>query len=101
MFCPRCGSIMMPKEGILVCPRCGYKSKEKGKKIGEKVVKERKVEVVNKEEIEHLPVTTDVVCPKCGAKEAYHWEIQTRAADEPATQFFKCKKCGHTWREYD
>ncbi|RJQ19012.1 hypothetical protein C4580_05525, partial [Candidatus Woesearchaeota archaeon] len=21
-------------------------------------------------------------------------------ADEPATRFFKCTKCKHTWREY-
>ena len=47
-----------------------------------------------------LPVTTDVVCPNCGAREAYYWSVQTRSADEPMTQFFKCKKCGHTWREY-
>jgi len=26
--------------------------------------------------------------------------IQTRAADEPPTRFYRCTKCGHTWREY-
>ena len=43
----------------------------------------------------------DKECPKCGNKKAYFWEIQTRASDEPATQFFKCEKCKHTWRHYD
>ena len=36
---------------------------------------------------------------KCGGKEAYYWLIQTRSADEPPTQFFKCVKCKHTWRD--
>jgi DNA-directed RNA polymerase subunit M len=27
--------------------------------------------------------------------------VQTRRADESATQFFRCTKCGHTWREYE
>jgi len=102
MFCPKCGSILLPRKKELICPRCSYKAKgEKGRAIKEKIGKEKKVEVIEKEEAEHLPITTDVVCPKCGAKEAYHWEIQTRASDEPATRFFKCKKCKHIWREYD
>ena len=43
----------------------------------------------------------DRTCPKCSHDKAYFWEIQTRASDEPATQFFKCEKCKHTWRHYD
>jgi len=39
-------------------------------------------------------------CPKCGHEDAYTWEIQTRAGDEPATRFFECKKCKNKWREY-
>ncbi|MEM4865380.1 MAG: hypothetical protein QXY09_02690 [Acidilobaceae archaeon] len=26
--------------------------------------------------------------------------MQTRAADEPPTRFYRCTKCGYTWREY-
>lgn len=101
MFCQKCGSIMVPRKGMFVCPRCGCKSKEIGEKIGEKVSGEKKVEVIRGEEEGHLPVTHEVECPKCRSKEAYYWEVQTRAADEPATRFFKCRKCRHTWREYD
>ncbi len=43
-----------------------------------------------------LPAAT---CPKCTYHQAYFMEIQTRSADEPATLFFKCVKCGAQWRE--
>jgi DNA-directed RNA polymerase subunit M len=28
------------------------------------------------------------------------WMLQTRSADEATTQFFRCTKCKHTWRNY-
>jgi DNA-directed RNA polymerase subunit M len=101
MFCPKCGSIMIPRKGQFVCPRCSYKIKGTGKKIGEKVAEETKIEIISSEEAEHLPLDKEIICPKCRHKGAYHWEIQTRASDEPATRFFRCAKCRHTWREYD
>ena len=101
MFCSKCGSILIPRKGAFVCPRCGYKSKEsEGIKIGEKTAKKEKIEIVG-EEAEHLPLDENIACPKCVHKGAYHWEIQTRAGDEPATRFFRCAKCRRTWREYD
>ncbi|RLG87398.1 MAG: transcription factor S, partial [Thermoprotei archaeon] len=42
-----------------------------------------------------------VRCPRCGYDEVYYWEVQTRAADEPTTRFFKCARCGYVWREYE
>ena len=44
------------------------------------------------------PVTDSVECPKCGNKQAFWWMVQTDSADEPSTQFFRCTKCNHTWR---
>jgi DNA-directed RNA polymerase subunit M len=92
---------MMPKkhdnEVIFVC-HCGYKEAGESK-IKEQVKQEYKeIEVAEKKE-EILPVVK-TKCPHCSHNEAYNWEIQTRAGDEPATQFFKCRKCSHTWREY-
>lgn len=106
MFCPRCGSILIPKkEGdrtILTCS-CGYKSEDKEAGKIKETIRSRvsKVDIVeNKEEYETLPKMR-AECPKCHNTEAYFWEVQTRAADEPTTKFLKCTKCKHIWRDYN
>jgi len=96
-FCPKCGTILTPEKGKLICKKCGYKKKED--LIFKEKVKHKKVEKVTPKEFETLP-KTKVVCPVCGNNEAYWWTAQTRAADEPETMFFRCTKCHHTWREY-
>lgn len=105
LFCPKCGSILMPKgEGSkakLHCSSCGHSSKEKADVIiKEKVIvgKKEKIDVIDKK-IETDP-KTQAECPKCGNGEAYYWLIQTRSGDEAETQFFKCTKCSHQWRNY-
>lgn len=112
-FCPRCGGIMKPvKKGdtyYLVCTRCGYKIKatEKDLKLYRISVKiehsnKEKTTVVDEEErLRGLPITREVTCPRCGYHEAYYWVVQTRAADEPPTRFYKCRRCGYVWREYE
>lgn len=104
MFCPKCGSVLLPKkEGskkILVCS-CGYKtSKIEQPKITETLEKtEHKVEVIE-EKINILP-KTKVKCENCGHDTAFFWTMQTRAGDESETKFLKCEKCDHIWRDYD
>ena len=44
------------------------------------------------------PLTDSVECTKCGNRQAFWWIVQTDSADEPSTQFFRCTKCNHTWR---
>jgi len=41
-----------------------------------------------------------VTCRKCGCKEIFSYDKQTRSADEGATRFFECtnNKCGFKWR---
>ena len=56
------------------------------------------IAVVEKK-VETLPKTKEE-CPKCKHPEAYYWLLQTRAADEAATRFFRCAKCNYTWRVY-
>lgn len=101
MFCKKCGSILKPtKENekvVLVCPKCSYRSNEK-LELMEKVKKKEEVAVVGEKE-EVLPLI-DEPCSKCGHSKAFFWTLQTRAADEPETRFYKCEKCGNTWREY-
>jgi DNA-directed RNA polymerase subunit M len=100
-FCPNCGSILIPRreeKAVMFVCHCGYK--EIGDSKMREAVKQEVQEmgVVDKE-IETLPIV-NTKCPHCQNKEAYNWEIQTRAGDEAATQFFRCRKCRHTWREY-
>ncbi|WP_423792563.1 transcription factor S [Methanocaldococcus indicus] len=104
-FCPKCNNIMLPAgENCLRCAVCGYEEKaEKSKEeyeYKEHLEKKEKIVVIEGKNLDTLP-TTRVECPKCGHNEAYWWMEQTRCADEPETRFYKCKKCGHTWREYD
>ncbi len=111
-FCPRCGGLMKPvREGdtvYMVCTRCGYRVKASQKdlesyRVSTKIVhtEKEKTVVINEEEEMNLPITREVVCPRCGYNEAYYWMIQTRSADEPSTRFYKCRRCGYVWREYD
>ena len=99
MFCPKCGALLMPKPGkkSVECS-CGYKSEESVTIIREKSKEAKKVEVVDKDD--SVNVIIDAECPKCGPVKAEYWEVQTRSSDEPPTRFHRCKKCGHTWREY-
>ncbi len=106
-FCPKCGKVMILKKkssnSTLVCPRCGFEKKAEEVVVTNVVKKRSKpspLTIESGEEEKVLPTTTDVVCPKCGNREAYWWSIQTRSADEPMTLFFRCTKCNHTWREY-
>jgi len=106
MFCPKCGSILMPKvvdgKKVIQCS-CGYKSGETEKlKLTENIGngKKQKFAVAEPEKEEETMPKTKAECPKCGNREAYFWEVQTRAGDEPPTKFLKCVKCKHTWRDY-
>jgi len=104
LFCPKCGSIMSPKEEgkkrKLACS-CGYENVEKDDILMRESIKtHKKVEVVD-ESSKAMP-KTQAECPKCGHNEAYFWTQQTRSSDEAETQFFECanKKCKHRWRTY-
>ncbi len=98
-FCKKCGSIMILKDGRFVCRKCGYEEKAEEKEfVIESKRNDNDIPVIE-EKVETLP-KTKVVCPYCGNTEAYWWIRQMRAADEPETRFYRCTKCGKTWREY-
>jgi len=105
-FCKKCGSIMVPEKKrtsvSLKCRKCGYQTSKAPKelRISEEQKHVKGVVVIEKD-ITLLPLT-DQDCDKCGHGKAYYWLQQTRSADEPPTQFFRCAniKCKHVWREY-
>jgi DNA-directed RNA polymerase subunit M len=113
-FCPKCGSRLVPKKTktekkikiSLVCRNGDYTKKETKKTLIIPVLKNKEnpkkfVAVISKKEqkLKTLP-TIKVECPKCGNKKVYVWQLQTRGVDESSTQFMRCTKCDHTFREY-
>jgi transcription factor S len=99
-FCPKCGSVLVPKRKNFGCARCNYSTKEKvNLSSSEKMEEKKKIEIVSQKGSEISPIIAEN-CKKCDNKKAFFWTVQTRAGDEAETKFFKCTKCKHTWREY-
>ncbi|GBE20512.1 MAG TPA: transcription factor S [Candidatus Pacearchaeota archaeon] len=99
-FCPKCGAVLVQKTKNYGCPRCNYSSKEKAKiKSSEKIEEKKEKITISRKDTQVFPIVPEE-CKKCGNKEAYFWTVQTRAADEAETKFFKCTKCGNTKRDY-
>ena len=43
---------------------------------------------------------TDIFkCRKCGSRSCSYYELQTRSADEPMTQFVNCLDCNNRWKQ--
>jgi len=100
MFCPKCKSIMFPKDGKLVCRSCGAEKDPEGGTVTQERKKSGLADFSeDAEEVDVLP-RTRIECSKCGNKEAFWYLRQTRAADEPTTRFYTCTECKHKWREY-
>ncbi len=99
-FCPNCEVRLKKSDSGLRCPKCDYTegSTSTTKKVQEEDVSEFNV-LEESEGQETLP-TIKIDCGKCGHDEAVWWMLQTRSADEPTTQFYRCIKCNHTWRNY-
>ena len=107
MFCPKCGSLMFPNNGKLVCANagCGFikgvSAKETANaRMAVKVNRDRPADTLVLDDVLDTLPKTRTECPKCGYYEAFWVMRQTRAADEPTTRIYRCAKCSHTWREY-
>ncbi len=108
-FCDECGGLLYPvSDKELKCRRCGktFNMKKDGSCATEEITIKKTLShgpksetYVVKENVNTMP-TVKAECPKCNNKLAYYWQVQTRAADEPSTSFFRCTVCGYTWREY-
>ncbi len=114
-FCPNCGCRLEPKKQQtdtgasveFVCPKCSFTKREAEKQITRgtgRVIKhdlKQLVTVIGAEDqkVNTMP-TIRMECPKCGNMLVYIWQVQTRGGDEASTQFMRCTKCSHTFREY-
>ena len=111
MFCPKCGTKMVlrqvrvnkEKKVVLVCPNCGYTIEKQREKhvISAREERTTAIQVLDSKvaALKTMP-TVEIECPKCGNNKAYWWLVQTRSGDEPPTIFYRCTKCGYTWRQY-
>ncbi|KAA6381967.1 MAG: DNA-directed RNA polymerase III subunit RPC11 [Streblomastix strix] len=105
-FCPNCANLLVVEPNQqnslrFSCPTCAYVKYINGQLRQEVPLIRKKVDdVLGTEESMKTAETTNLAqCPRCGHNEAYHFEMQTRSADEPATHFYKCVKCKKNWRE--
>jgi len=113
VFCPKCGTKMIlkrvksdkEKQVVWYCPNCGYTVEAGREKMvlqaGGSRDKGAALQVMDSEvaNLRTMP-TVEIECPKCGNDRAYWWLVQTRSGDEPPTIFYRCTKCGYTWRQY-
>lgn len=101
-FCPSCEVKLKKSDSGLQCPKCDYVEGQENKQTKTLVEEEHPSEfnVVAENEGEETLPTIKIECEKCGNDEAVWWMLQTRSADEPTTQFYRCTKCRNTWRNY-
>jgi transcription elongation factor S-II len=52
-----------------------------------------------KYELKPEAMTNVFKCRKCNSRSCSYYEVQTRSADEPMTQFINCLDCGNRWRQ--
>jgi DNA-directed RNA polymerase subunit M len=99
------------EENIFTCPRCGFSATKDISDRETDIIRgsgslylDRNVgsslKVMDSDKGPDTLPTTAIDCPKCGNNNAFWWMLQTRSADEATTQFYRCTKCGHTWRNY-
>jgi DNA-directed RNA polymerase subunit M/transcription elongation factor TFIIS len=50
-------------------------------------------------ENDHSNIESEFKCPKCGSFKTRQFLMQTRSADEPMTQFWRCWNCNKSGRE--
>ena len=105
-FCSNCGSRLITKKTVLVCPKCkqtdkshehssvgnGIRKKESGLNFVVLDTKERN--------LKSLP-TVEIQCPKCSGKIAETWTVAFCSEDNFQATYFRCVSCGHTVRQID
>jgi DNA-directed RNA polymerase subunit M len=104
-FCDDCGSLMHADGDEMVCSSCDARQGRDAEHEAEFVSTEEQstddvIETEEGAEFEGKPTDDSVTCDDCGHGVAWYTIKQTGSADEPPTRFFKCKECGHRWRDY-
>ena len=103
-FCPKC-DVRLKKStanSTISCPSCGYSEGQESEIQTNASEEEHKSDflVLDENEGKDTMPTIEIECEKCGNNAAVWWMLQTRSADAPTTQFYRCTKCEYTWRNY-
>ncbi len=106
-FCPTCGNLLFveankDRHTRWFCQTCPYVCIIKKPISYDVELKKKDVDdVMGGDEQWANAESIEVKCTKvdCTGDRAFFQMFQTRSADEPMTQFFKCCKCGHQWKE--
>ena len=101
-FCPNCEVKLKKSDSGLRCTKCDYSEEQENKQTKKVVEEETQSEfnVFTESDKDETLSTIKIECEKCDNDEAVWWMLQTRSADEPTTQFYRCTKCRYTWRNY-
>ncbi len=97
-FCPTCDVRLKTINSELKCSKCGH-IETKLQTTQNTNNQKSDFNILENDENMSLP-TIDIKCERCDNVKAVWWMLQTRSADEPTTQFYRCTKCNHTWRNY-
>jgi DNA-directed RNA polymerase subunit M len=113
-FCATCGTRLTyekskGKKLALYCPKC----KKKFDSGVNEIKKEKKamlpkndhtdgIVLIDKkaQKLRTLPIV-DADCFKCKGKKAETWKLDLGSEDNMQAIFYRCTRCGHTWRETD
>ena len=122
-FCPTCEVKMRRGADGLSCPKCGHSDAQGGDPASDAALAASGpsspgsatattadsgdgaqgiggLNVFDDSDEDESRPTIKIECEKCENGEAVWWMLQTRSADEPTTQFYRCTKCQYTWRDY-
>ncbi len=101
-FCPKCDVRLKKGADGLECPKCGHVDHDAppAPEPAQSLSSQSTFKVLDEPDAPGTESTIEKECDKCGNGEAVWWMLQTRSADEPTTQFYRCTKCGYTWRDY-
>lgn len=109
-FCSKCGSVMVAKGGVLVCPRCGstkglnpLHAQYLKKSTYFVKVHEKRVDVEGIGLPPSAILDDKISCPRCGHKGVYYWRRHKSSAESSdiIERVYRCRFCGYSWSEMD